>query len=83
MNGTGDTSKWSWIRGALTDSHGEFDVAQIMLPLAVLGMLAISAWSVIVNKQMFDPQQLGVGVGAAIAALGAYKWGDSRQTRPS
>jgi len=72
----------SWVRDALTDTHGEFDVAQIMLPVSILGMLFLSGWATIVNKQAFDANQLGIGVGAIIAALGAYKWGDSKQQRP-
>lgn len=71
----------SWLRSALTDAQGEFDVAQIMLPVAVIGMLFLDGWSVIVNKQPFDGNQLGIGIGAVIAALGAYKWGDSKTIR--
>lgn len=72
----------NWLREALTDNHGEFDVVQIVLPIAVLGMLGLSAWSVVVNKQPFDGNQLGVGIGAVISALGVYKWGDSKTPRP-
>lgn len=68
----------SWIKQALTDDRGEFDVANIMCALAPIAMIAISAWAVIVNKQLFDANQLGIGIAAVIAALGASKWGDAK-----
>lgn len=72
-----------WVKSALTDNSGAFDIAQIVMPIAVLGVLFLSAWATIVNKQAFDPNQLGIGLGAVIAALGAYKWGQSKEPRPN
>ena len=68
----------NWLHVALTDDHGQFDVAQIMVPVASLAMIALDAYAVIVRGQAFDAAQLGTGIAAVIGALGVYKWGDKR-----
>jgi hypothetical protein len=68
----------TWLRQMLTDDRGEFDVAVMMTCVAPLAMIAISAYAVMVNKQQFDANQLGIGIAAVIAALGASKWGDAK-----
>ena len=71
-----------WVRSAFTDNAGEFDIGQIVTPVVLFWLMAIESWAVAINKQSFDPQSLGIGVGAILAALGAYKWGDSKSPEP-
>lgn len=67
-----------WFVSAITDDRGEFDIPQMMVPIAVLGILAISGYDVAHNANRLDAQQLGTGIAAVIAALGAYKWGEGK-----
>jgi hypothetical protein len=66
---------------AFTDNHGAWDIAQFMVPVAVIGVLALAGWA-IWKGQTFNAAEVGGGIAAIIAALGAYKWGDSKSPRP-
>jgi hypothetical protein len=67
----------SWVRDALTDDRGEFDVANIMVALGVQGILLIAGWDVAMNKHEFKPLETGGGCAALVAALWASKKGDA------
>ena len=62
----------------LSDDRGEFDAAPVMVVLGTTGLLAISAYATVVNKQTFDALQVGGGCAAMISSLLASKWGDAK-----
>jgi hypothetical protein len=64
----------------VTDDNGHLDTGRLLTPIVVLAMLGIDAWAVIVNKQIFDAQQLGIGIASVLAGLAAYLWGDKKPT---
>lgn len=66
-----------------TDNHGRNDVGDIMVGVAVVSLILISGYDVGINHHDFKPQDLGIGVAAIIAALGAYKYGDSKSSNPN
>jgi predicted membrane-bound mannosyltransferase len=59
-----------------TDNRGAWDTGRVIVPLAVLAMIAISAFDVVSNGRAFNAQDLGVGVGAVLAGFAAYLYGD-------
>lgn len=71
-----------WIKSTLTDNYGEFDVGQILAPVAVVGMLGLEAWAIVVNHQAFSANDLGIGIGAVLTGLAAWKFGDAKSPRP-
>jgi hypothetical protein len=72
----------NWLQQALTDAHGEFDVAQIGVGVAIFGMLGLAGYSLVASaSHTLDFGQLGTGLAAVIGALGVYKWGDSKTQR--
>lgn len=54
----------------------------MMVPVAVIGMILLSAWA-IAKGQEFKAQDLGIGIGAILTGLGALKWGQSTEKRPT
>lgn len=74
-----------WLRDAVTDAHGDFDVANIGVAVLIamtIGACVVACYALLAGK---DPQPLGVAVGAifggfatALGALGVYRWGDRR-----
>lgn len=73
-------SRGAWHQ-ALTDDHGEFDVAQIGVAVAIFGITGLAYWARYLGQQI-NFMELGTGIAAVIGALGVYKWGDKRPTPP-
>jgi hypothetical protein len=65
-------------RDAFSDDRGRLDAGEMMVPLAVIGILAISAYAVVVNGQDFNAQDVGVGCAALVTALLASRWGNAK-----
>jgi hypothetical protein len=65
-------------RDAFSDDRGRLDAGEMMVPIAVLGILAISAYAVIVNEQVFNAQDVGIGCAALVTALLASRWGNAK-----
>jgi hypothetical protein len=70
------------IRNPLTDNHGNFDVGNIMFAVWVIAMVVLAWVDVYIHGNPFKAQELGIGVASGIAALGAYKYGDSKSPPP-
>lgn len=67
----------NWLRSALTDEAGQYDIAYIgmgALIVIVLGaipsLLLMAVWALYAGKT-FDPQPLGVAIGAVCAGFAA------------
>lgn len=69
----------TWFRSILTDREGNFDTGRILVAVVVIGMIAVSAYDVIVNHREFKAGDFGYGVGAVLVGFGAYLWGDTRR----
>lgn len=65
-------------RDLITDGRNRVDSGRFIAPFAVFGLVFISAWDVIINHAKFDPQSLGVGIGAILGGLAAYLYGDAK-----
>ena len=65
-------------RDAFSDDRGRIDAGEMMVPIAVLGILAISAYAVVVNHQAFNAQDVGIGCAALVTALLASRWGNAK-----
>lgn len=61
-----------------TDNFGRKEITNVLVAIAVVSLIAISGFDVFKNKHDFKPQELGTGIAAIIAALGVYRWGDSK-----
>jgi hypothetical protein len=89
------SSRAHWLRSALTDEHGQFDIAYIgmgALIVIVLGaipsLLLMAVWALYAGRA-FDPQPLGIAIGAvcggfaaALGSLAGYM-AATRPTRPA
>lgn len=83
------TTKPHWLRDAVTDDRGDFDVANMGVAVVIamtVGAVTVACVALLLGK---DPQPLGVAVGAifagfatALGALGVYRWGDRRAPPP-
>ena len=62
----------AWIKSMFEDAHGVPDDARVAAFLLVLGFLAQSAWSIVVEHRPFDPVQYGSGAAALAAGIGAW-----------
>lgn len=83
-----------WVGYSVTDWDNEtVDVGRVtvffvvfgLVSLVILAMLIFTGYDVILNKNRFDPQSLGIGVGGLLGGistvlmgLGVYLFGDSR-----
>lgn len=65
-------------RGIGTDDSGRWDAGEMMVPVAVIGILVISAYAVAVNGQDFNAQDVGLGCAALVTALLASRWGSAK-----
>jgi len=55
----------------LTGIDGEsFDVGRVLWVLGVLAFVGYAGYDLIVNKQPFNPQNYGIGLGGALAGGG-------------
>ncbi len=72
-----------WMRSILTDHQGEFDTGRILTPIVVVGMLGLAVLDTWKNGAHFDAQAFGIGIGAVLAGLAAYLWGDTKRPDPS
>lgn len=68
----------SIFRDAFSDDRGRLDAGEMMVPIAVVGILLISAYAVMVNGQDFNAQDVGVGCAALVTALLASRWGNAK-----
>jgi len=68
-----------WYRAIFTDRHGEFDNGSVVVGLAVMAMIGLSAYDVMKLGHEFKALDLGGGIGALLGGFAAYRWGD----RPS
>lgn len=69
-----------YFRDLTTDNRDRVDSGRFIAPLAVISLILISAWDVAVNHAKFDPQALGVGIGAILGGLAAYLYGDAKHS---
>lgn len=69
------------VRSPWTDNHGNFDIANIGVAFAIVSIIGL-AWFLAFKDKPVNLQDIGVSIAAIIAALGAYKWGDSKQAPP-
>lgn len=83
-----------WIGNSITDWDNEtVDVGRVsvffivfgLVSVVIFAMLLFTGYDVMVNKNKFDPQSLGIGVGGLLGGistvlmgLGVYLFGDSR-----
>ena len=65
-------------RDLVSDNRDRVDSGRFIAPIAVLALVAISAFDVIVNHAKFDPQALGLGIGSILAGLAFYLYGDAK-----
>lgn len=68
-------------RSPFTDNHGNYDIGNIGVAVAVVSILGLT-WFLAWHDKPISLQDVGVSIAAIITALGAYKWGDSKQSRP-
>jgi len=90
----GKSNDNKWISNSITDwDNTTVDVGRVsvffivfgLVSVVIFAMLLFTGWDVIVNKNQFDPQSLGIGVGGLLGGistvlmgLGVYLFGDSR-----
>lgn len=60
-----------FISDCFTNANGDWDIGRVLWAIAVLVFLALACIAVLLNKQTFDPQTFGIGLGAVMAAGGA------------
>lgn len=66
------TSAGSYVAALVADSNGVPDDARVCAMFVVLCYCALTAYSVVAHKQVFDAQQFGVGAGALAAGVGGW-----------
>lgn len=60
-----------FIRDLFTESDGTtWDLGRVQGTVAFASFLGAALWAYIIRGQMFDPQALGIGIGAVMGAYG-------------